>query len=62
VDVAKTAHGYRYVLSQDLHMAVELAHWQCRQALAQEVTSLERPFYTYLEAAGSPHTWVGSSM
>jgi hypothetical protein len=26
-----------------------LAHWQFRQAFAQAVTSVERPFQTYLE-------------
>jgi hypothetical protein len=30
-------------------MAVNLGRWQPRQAFAQAVTSVERPFHTYLE-------------
>jgi hypothetical protein len=49
VDVAETAGGYRDVLRRYLDVAVILARWQPRQAFAQAVTSLERPFQTYLE-------------
>jgi hypothetical protein len=45
VDVTGTACGDLYVLRQYLDM-VYFGCWQCRQALAQAVTSMDRPFHT----------------
>jgi hypothetical protein len=62
VDVAETVHGYRYVLSQDLYVAVELGPLAVQAGPRPGSDIIGDTFYTYLEAAGSPHTWVGSSM
>ena len=53
MDVAEMARGNGYVLRRYLDVGGvpvpgTFASWRCRHALAQAVTSLERPFYTYL--------------
>ncbi len=49
MDVAETAGGFRDVLWRYLYVALDLGSLAAQAGLRQEVTSVESPFYTYLE-------------
>jgi hypothetical protein len=49
MDVAEMAGGYWDVLRGYLYVAVDLGPLAAQAGLAQAVTSVERPFQTYLE-------------